>query len=100
MSCLLETVRKDLVKELETTDAVIKGLTRGIAKLNKYKRKIRTREGVSNIYRDVIEQQLQATQGALAQGGIEAIALETAMASLDDYEYVLEDEPELLIEAQ
>ena len=99
MSRVLETIRLDLAKELESTDAAIKGLTKGIAKLNKYKRKIRTREGVSNIYRDVIEQQLGATQGALASGGIEKIALETALASLDEYEYVLDDEPELLLEA-
>ena len=99
MSNIIRTVRKQLKHDKKVVDEAIKNLTKGVAKLNKYKRKVRTKEGTANLYAQVIEQQLQATQGALAQGGIEAIALETALASLDDYEYVLEDEPELLIES-
>ena len=99
MSNIIKTVRKQLEREKYDTDKAIKNLSKGIAKLNKYKRKVHTKEGTTNLYAQVIEQDLQATQGALAQGGIEAIALETALASLDDYEYVLDDEPELLIES-
>ena len=98
MSNIIITVRGQLELEKRNTDTAIKNLGKGVAKLNKYKRKVRTKEGATNLYAQVIEQQLQATQGALAQGGIEAIALETALASLDDYEYVLDDEPELLLE--
>lgn len=93
---VLETVRKELEQEIKQTETTINNLEKGVAKLNKVKRKVRTKNGTSNIYAQVIEEQLRATSGALAGGGIQLIALKTALAALDDYEYVLEDAEFLL----
>ncbi len=97
MDVLIENVRLELTNEKDKTEGAIVALEKGVAKLNKYKRKVITKEGTTNLYLQVIEQQLEATQGALAAGGIEKIALETALAFLDDYEYGdIEEEVEWL----
>jgi curved DNA-binding protein CbpA len=88
---VLDSVRGTLQKEIEQAASAIKNLEKGVTKLNSVKRKVRTKEGTSNLYQQVVEQQLNATSGALAHGGIELAALETALKALDDYEYVLED---------
>ena len=88
---VLDSVRGELSREIKQTDKAIKGLEKGVAKLNSVKRKVRTKKGTSNLYVQVIEQQLQATSAALAHGGIELIALQTALEALEDYEYVLDD---------
>lgn len=90
---ILAGVRGELEKERKEMDATVDGLTKAVAKLNKYKRKVISR-GKTNLYLQVIEQQLQGMSAALASAGIELIALGTALESLDDYSYV----PEFLIE--
>lgn len=87
MDVLIENVRLELTNEKDGVETAIGNLEKGVAKLNKYKCKVITKEGATNLYLQVIEQQLSATQGALAAGGIEKIALETALTFLDDYEY-------------
>ncbi len=96
MDVLIENVRLELVNERDKTEFAIGALQKGVKKLNKYKRKVLSKSD-TNLYLQVIEQQLDATQGALAAGGIKKIALETALAFLDDYEYgdIVED-PEYL----
>ena len=88
---VLDSVQSELKKEIKQTSKAIDGLEKGVAKLNSVKRKVRTKEGVSNLYAQVVEQQLQATSAALAHSGIELISLNAALEALDDYEYVLDD---------
>lgn len=98
MDSVLINIRTELLKNIGNANTTVANLKTGVAKLNKYKRKvIRKTRGESNIYLQVIEQQLIATTAALAHGGIEQIALETALQSLNDYEFILDDAPELLI---
>ena len=95
MDTLLSTVRSELTKEKKQLVNETKMLEKGVAKLNKYKRKIISK-GENNLFLDVIEQQLAATSGALVQAGLILISIETALEHLGDYEYVLDEEPELL----
>ena len=97
MDSVIENVRLELTNDRDSADFSIDALTKGIAKLNKYKRKVITMGGVSNLYLQVIEQQLDATRGALANAGIDKIALETALDSLSYYSYTdFEPEDEML----
>ncbi len=96
---ILLNIEKELKKDQAETKTATDLLEKGVKLLNKHKRRIikKNKKG-SNLYAEVVAQQLQATSAAFAAAGIKMIALSTALQSLDGYEYV-EGAPELRIDA-